>query len=232
MSLERVDHRFEFPAEKIGDIFRYGPTTRPRGGVVKRLFDILFTATAMVVLSPLLIGLALMIRWTDNGPILFSHPRVGHNGKLFQCLKFRTMVENADTVFEQHLANNAEARQEWQTYGKLRNDPRITPLGYYLRKYSLDELPQLINILRGEMSVVGPRPVEISELQYYGRSKPHYLRCRPGLTGLWQVSGRSDLSYEKRVALDRAYVQNWSFLTDCVLILRTVKVVLRGDGSY
>lgn len=232
MSIERVDQRFMVVSDFIREPFFRKPFSVPCGGLLKRIFDIAFATTALVALSPLLLGLALMVRLTDRGPILFSHMRVGHNGKLFPCLKFRSMAHDSDAIFAQHLAESVDARKEWEVYGKLRNDPRITPIGHYLRKYSLDELPQLINILRGEMSVVGPRPVAIAELQNYGRSTRHYLKCRPGLTGLWQVSGRSNLSYRKRVALDRAYVQNWSLPIDIALIFRTFSVVLKGDGSY
>ena len=146
--------------------------------------------------------------------------------------EFRTMVEDGDRVLQEHLASNPAARLEWETTRKLKNDPRVTPLGTVLRKLSLDELPQLINILMGDMSVVGPRPVVNDELNQYGRSAYHYLRSRPGLTGLWQISGRNDVSYRRRVAFDRYYVENWSFFQDLRIIFKTVPVVCTTRGSY
>lgn len=208
------------------------PETLPCGGHLKRLFDLAFASCALVILSPLMLGVALMIRLTDGGPAFFGHTRVGFNGKSFTCLKFRTMKQNSDAELQHHLARNSAAMREWQTFRKVRDDPRVTGLGQILRKSSIDELPQLFNILAGHMSVVGPRPVESVELQKYGTSRRHYLRSRPGLTGLWQVSGRSDLSYERRVALDRYYVTHQSLWLDILLILRTVTVVMGRKGSY
>jgi exopolysaccharide production protein ExoY len=232
MSIERTDLQIGSVANYAYRSFERGWDANLCGGRMKRVFDIVFSAAAIIVLSPLLIGLALMIRFSDGGPAFYGHTRVGHGGRLFKCWKFRSMAADSSRLFDEHLAASSEARHEWQTYGKLRNDPRVTPLGHILRKYSLDELPQLFNILLGEMSVVGPRPVAIEELAYYGSSKRYYRQCRPGLTGLWQVSGRSDLGYDKRVALDRCYITHWSMLLDISLIFRTFSVVLKGRGSY
>lgn len=232
MSIERTNLQGESVASYALRSFEQGWDANLCGGRMKRVFDIVFSALAIIVLSPLLIGLALMIRFSDGGPAIYGHTRVGHGGRLFKCWKFRSMAVDSARLFDAHLSASSEARQEWQTYGKLRNDPRVTPLGHLLRKYSLDELPQLFNILLGEMSVVGPRPVSAEEMVHYGSSKRFYRQCRPGLTGLWQVSGRSDLGYDKRVALDRCYITNWSMLLDISLILRTFSVVLKGRGSY
>jgi exopolysaccharide production protein ExoY len=202
------------------------------GGRVKRLFDIGLSLVAIILLSPLFIGLALAIRISDAGPVFFGQPRVGLNGRTFRIWKFRSMVPDAAARLREHLDRNPQAAIEWQANRKLRNDPRITPLEYFLRKFSIDELPQLFNILAGEMSFVGPQPVDAAECARYGRSLRHYMRTRPGLTGMWQVSGRSDVSYQRRVALDRYYVSHWSLLLDLLIILKTVPVVLTGRGSY
>ena len=208
------------------------PETPPCGGHIKRLFDLVFASCALIILSPLMIGVALMIRLSDGGPAFFGHTRVGYNGKSFTCLKFRSMKPDSDAELQRHLAGNSAAMREWQAFRKVRDDPRVTPLGQLLRKTSIDELPQLFNIFAGDMSVVGPRPVPSVELQKYASSRRHYLRSRPGLTGLWQVSGRSDLSYERRVALDRYYVTHQSLGLDIWLILKTVAVVMGRKGSY
>jgi exopolysaccharide production protein ExoY len=204
----------------------------PCGGHVKRAFDIGLSALAIILLSPLLIGLALAIRFSDGGPALFGQTRIGCQGKEFRIWKFRSMVPNAGALLRDHLERNPEAEVEWQTTRKLKFDPRITPLGRILRKYSIDELPQIFNILTGDMSFVGPRPIDKSECSRYGHSLRHYLRCRPGLTGMWQVSGRSDTSYNRRVALDRYYATHSTLLLDMRLILKTVPVAIVGCGSY
>jgi exopolysaccharide production protein ExoY len=202
------------------------------GGSVKRVFDISFALTAIVVLLPLIVLIALAIKLWDGGPILYRHRRIGLNGEPFDCLKFRSMVMNGDEVLSRHLASNREAAKEWRETRKLKDDPRVTPLGAGMRKTSIDELPQLLNILKGEMSLVGPRPIVTDEMLKYGDAIGHYLRVRPGLTGPWQISGRNDASYTTRVQLDRDYVEDWSFRRDLVIIAKTVRAVLSAHGSY
>jgi lipopolysaccharide/colanic/teichoic acid biosynthesis glycosyltransferase len=185
-----------------------------------------------VLLSPFFLIVALLVR-ADGGPAFFAHQRVGRGGKLFGCLKFRSMVVDSQTRLEALLANDPTARAEWEATRKLKNDPRITRIGGFLRSTSLDELPQLINVLRGEMSLVGPRPVQEAEIdRYYGASAAHYMAVRPGITGLWQVSGRSETSYESRVALDVSYVSRPSLLADLSILLRTPVAVLSRRGAH
>jgi exopolysaccharide production protein ExoY len=205
---------------------------RPIGGLCKRGFDVVGAVAGLVVLSPLLLMLALLVKLSDGGRVLYGHRRVGRDGSSFRCLKFRTMAENGDAVLAAHLERNPQLRQEWLATRKLQDDPRVTSVGLVLRKLSLDELPQLINILRGEMSFVGPRPVVEDELELYGTAVECYLKSRPGLTGLWQISGRNDVSYSARVAFDRHYVENWSFAFDLVIIVKTFPAVLSSRGSY
>ncbi|MFN7308088.1 MAG: sugar transferase, partial [Acetobacteraceae bacterium] len=182
--------------------------------------------------SPFFLIVALMVR-ADGGPAFFAHQRVGRGGKLFGCLKFRSMVIDSQARLEALLASDPAARAEWEATRKLKNDPRITRIGRFLRSTSLDELPQLINVLRGEMSLVGPRPVQVAEIdRYYGASAAHYMAVRPGITGLWQVSGRSETSYESRVALDVSYVSRPSMLTDLSILLRTPVAVLSRRGAH
>ena len=204
----------------------------PIGGVFKRGFDITGALAGIVVLSPLFLMLLLLVKFSDGGRVFYGHARIGRNGKVFRCLKFRTMVENGDDVLAAHLARNPQDRDEWAATRKLQNDPRVTRVGAVLRKLSLDELPQIFNILRGEMSFVGPRPVVSDELELYGTAANYYLKSRPGLTGLWQVSGRNDVSYGTRVAFDRHYVENWSFVFDLKILIWTVPAVFSSRGSY
>ncbi|WP_244487949.1 sugar transferase [Aureimonas sp. Leaf454] len=199
--------------------------------LAKSLFDFTVSVLLLMFMSPLYLVIALAVKLTDRGSIFYSHKRIGLGGHEFGCLKFRTMVSNGDEVLAAHLRNDSKARAEWLKSRKLRYDPRVTPIGRMLRKLSLDELPQLINVLRGEMSLVGPRPVMSEELAYYGVRKHLYFQVRPGITGLWQVSGRSDLSYKERVEYDCEYVENWSFKRDIALILRTIPAVCSGKGS-
>ena len=213
--------------------FRSGcETPPPIGGAFKRGFDITCALTGIALLSPLLLMLAMLVKFSDGGRIVYGHARIGRNGNVFRCLKFRTMVENGDEVLAAHFARNPQDREEWIATRKLQNDPRVTRVGAVLRKLSLDELPQIFNILRGEMSFVGPRPVVSDELELYGTSANYYLKSRPGLTGLWQVSGRNDVSYGTRVAFDRHYVENWSFVFDLKIIMKTVPAVFSSRGSY
>lgn len=202
------------------------------GGYIKRTFDVIAAVLALLVLSPLFAILAILVKLSDKGPVFYGHTRVGRSGESFKCLKFRTMRTDGNAVLAQYLAENPEAVAEWEATRKLQNDPRVTVVGKVLRKLSLDELPQVINIMRGDMSIVGPRPVVSDELALYGPAAVYYLKSRPGLTGLWQVSGRNDVSYDSRVAFDTHYVENWSFITDLAIILRTVPAVLASRGSY
>lgn len=203
----------------------------PRGGVAKRAFDV-FAASAMLIFAlPAMFFIAVIMFSTDRGPILFGHERVGLNGRRFRCLKFRSMVVNSQEALRRHLELFPQAQAEWDETQKLRNDPRVTRLGQFLRVTSLDELPQLINVIRGDMSLVGPRPIVEDEVIRYADDIAHYSAVRPGITGLWQVSGRSDVGYDQRVQLDSTYVREWSFTGDMVILLKTVKVVALRTGS-
>lgn len=199
--------------------------------LTKRVFDTVIALVLLTVLSAVLLVIALLIR-RDGGPALFAHSRVGRGAKSFNCYKFRTMRVNAEQDLEQLLLRQPELRDQWESERKLQQDPRVSRLGKVLRETSLDELPQLINVIRGEMSLVGPRPVVSEELQRYGEDVGYYLMVRPGMTGLWQVSGRSDLDYDKRVYLDTWYVKNWSLWYDQIILLKTVAVVMRRAGAY
>ena len=200
--------------------------------IAKRALDIFGAGVGLVLLAPFFLIVALLVR-ADGGPAFFAHQRVGRGGKLFGCLKFRSMVVDSQTRLEALLASDPAARAEWEATRKLKNDPRITPIGRFLRSTSLDELPQLINVLRGDMSLVGPRPVLEAEIdRYYGASAAHYMAVRPGITGLWQVSGRSETSYESRVALDVTYVSRPSLLADLSILLRTPIAVLSRRGAH
>jgi Undecaprenyl-phosphate galactose phosphotransferase WbaP len=198
----------------------------------KRLLDLVFSLLLLVCLAPLLGLIALLIRLETPGKVLYRQSRVGLDSDKFRVWKFRSMHRNSDTMLANYLAKNPEAAEEWRRGHKLKNDPRVTRLGRILRKTSLDELPQLLNVVRGEMSLVGPRPIVDSEIQRYGSSFALYRQVIPGLTGLWQVSGRNERSYDERVELDTYYVRNWSPWLDIYLLARTVKVVVTGYGAY
>jgi exopolysaccharide production protein ExoY len=208
------------------------PSAFPLGGVAKRTSDLVFALCALVLFIPLLGLVSAVIAVFDGTPVLYRHPRVGYGRRTFLCLKFRTMIPDGDEILKRHLQSSQSAAREWAKTRKLKNDPRVTLAGGVLRKFSLDELPQLINVLRGEMSVVGPRPIVADEVAMYGSDARYYFMARPGLTGPWQVGGRSDERYEDRVALDRAYIENWSLWKDMVIIIRTVPAMLRAKGSY
>jgi lipopolysaccharide/colanic/teichoic acid biosynthesis glycosyltransferase len=184
-----------------------------------------------LTLAPLLAIIAFLL-WCEGGPILYRHDRVGRNGMPFKCLKFRTMVCDADRVLWQALARDVALQHEWLQHRKLRHDPRVTYVGRLLRRSSLDELPQLWNVIRGEMSLVGPRPVVRDELPLYGCRLGDYLSVTPGLTGLWQVMGRNNTTYRRRVALDSYYARRWTLALDAAILLRTVTVVLKRDGAW
>lgn len=197
----------------------------------KRIFDIIVATLAILCLSPLIIGIILCAR-ASCGSALFRHRRVGQGGKIFDCMKFRTMVPNADQVLQDLLDSNREIKEEWLRDHKLRDDPRVTRVGRFLRRTSLDELPQLWNVLRGEMSLVGPRPVVPDELRRYGTKVEVFLSARPGITGLWQVSGRNDMDYRRRVAIDVCYVRSKSLVLDVVILAKTLPAVIRASGAY
>jgi len=197
---------------------------------LKRVFDAILSCLLIVAFLPVLLIIAAVVS-LDGGPALFGHRRIGRNGVEFKCLKFRTMVVNGDEILAAHLKENPAAREEWLATRKLRKDPRVTFIGNLLRRSSLDELPQLLNVMRGDMSLVGPRPIVRDEIGYYSDRYCYYISVRPGLTGEWQTSGRSDTSYEARVNFDVHYVQNQSFMRDMRILLRTIPVVLTLRGS-
>jgi exopolysaccharide production protein ExoY len=207
------------------------PAQGPVGGAWKRALDITVALCALVVLAPIMAVVALLILVTMGRPVVFIQQRVGFGRAMFGCFKFRTMVPDAQERLARYLAENPEAAVLWRETQKLRHDPRITWLGHVLRKTSLDELPQLFNVLRGEMSCVGPRPVIANELARYGTHAADYLSAKPGLTGMWQVGGRSTTSYAHRVNCDRYYVRRWSLMLDVIIMLRTVPAVMRFRDS-
>jgi exopolysaccharide biosynthesis polyprenyl glycosylphosphotransferase len=195
--------------------------------LLKRGLDLLFSAAALLVVSPVLLAIAFAIKLDSAGPILYTSDRVGKNGRVFRCFKFRTMVRDA----EARLAAVLHMNERDAVLFKVSNDPRVTRVGRILRKYSLDELPQFLNVLRGEMSVVGPRPAVASEVREYGRGHLERLAVKPGITGLWQVQGRHDPSFESYVSLDLTYIENWSVWLDVKIVSRTVGIVLSGTGT-
>ncbi len=205
--------------------------SEPYNRFSKRCFDIFAASIMLTLLLPVFVTIALLVR-RDGGPVLFGHWRLGAGGQRFRCWKFRSMAPNAEHVLQQVLATDPEARAEWERDFKLRNDPRITQIGQFLRGSSLDELPQLINVLTGDMSLVGPRPIVIGEIKRYGSAFHDYARCRPGITGKWQISGRNDIGYQERVELDQHYARHWTFIADIAVLLRTPSVVLRRSGAY
>lgn len=202
------------------------------GGSLKRLFDITAASIIIIFASPLFVLVSVFLKLLDPGPVIYPHTRIGHGGRRFQCLKFRSMIVGADDALKTLLAADPEVRKLWERTQKLTNDPRITPWGQFLRNSSLDELPQLINVIRGDMSLVGPRPIVPSEMARYGDKLGLYLAARPGITGLWQISGRSDCSYARRIELDADYVRHWRFSTDLFILLRTVGAVVARKGVY
>lgn len=222
---------FPFYGEDIILLLPHQKDTPLLSRMVKRCFDVSLATLLIIALAPLLLIFAALIS-LDGGPVVFSHSRIGRFGKIFDCLKFRSMSVDADSRLSEHLESNEAARQEWQEAHKLKNDPRVTGIGSFLRTSSLDELAQLYNILRGDMSFVGPRPIVEAEIVKYGSTFSHYCEVRPGITGLWQVSGRNNTSYEERVELDKWYVENRSLWLDLFILFKTVPVVLLRRGAF
>ena len=221
----------------LGEDVRYSAVAPAKLGAqlsldLCRLLDILIALSVLIFIAPLMLTIALMIRAQDGGPALFRQDRIGEGGKTFKCLKFRTMVIDAEARLNALLARDPEARKEWDADHKLRKDPRITMLGAFLRKSSLDELPQLFNVLKGEMSLVGPRPIVAAEVPRYGRWFSYYCAVKPGVTGLWQVNGRNDVSYRRRVALDVLYAKTIGVRRYVQIMVATVPAVLMRSGSY
>ncbi|EMD1843445.1 undecaprenyl-phosphate galactose phosphotransferase WbaP [Raoultella planticola] len=230
MPLDSTDMSFIFSHEVM--IFRVQQNlAKWSSRIIKRIFDIVGALAIIIILSPALIYITRKVK-KDGGPAIYGHERIGKDGKPFSCLKFRSMVINSKEVLEELLNNDPVAKEEWDATFKLKNDPRITKVGGFLRRTSLDELPQLFNVLKGEMSLVGPRPIITAELERYNEEVDYYLLSKPGMTGLWQVSGRSDVDYETRVYLDAWYVKNWSMWNDIAILFKTIGVVLKKDGAY
>jgi Undecaprenyl-phosphate galactose phosphotransferase WbaP len=204
----------------------------PTSLLIKRISDLVIVSLGALIASPLLLFIAAAIRWSSPGPILYSQERIGRHGRRFRAWKFRTMVPNADQVLKELLEKDPALRAEWEADHKLKNDPRITWIGRFLRKTSLDELPQLWNIFRGEMSLVGPRPIVEAEIEKYGEYYEQYAAVTPGLTGLWQISGRNKTTYQERIEYDAYYVRNWSLWLDLHILISTVRVVLLREGAF
>ena len=219
-------------SEKILMLNLRNNLSRPYNRVFKRIFDLTLTIFGGLMISPVLLGIALAVAIDNRGRIIFAHKRVGAAGKKFPCYKFQTMVPDAEEKLKKYLTENPAAKKEWEESFKLTNDPRVTKLGNFLRRTSLDELPQLWNVIRGEMSLVGPRPIVQAEVPRYGKNIREYYMVLPGITGMWQVSGRSDTTYPERVAMDTWYVRNWSVWIDLMYLFKTVKAVFTGRGAY
>ncbi|QTQ11762.1 undecaprenyl-phosphate galactose phosphotransferase WbaP [Treponema parvum] len=222
-------------ARELGGILGFSIThnlTKPECLLAKRAIDIFLLIVSSPLVIPLTLIIGLAVKFTSKGPVFYGHKRVGKDGKEIKCWKFRSMVVNADKMLDKILAESPEMRLEWEKDRKFTNDPRVTKLGKFLRRSSLDEIPQLWNILFGEMSFVGPRPVTESELDKYGKFSDFILSVKPGLSGMWQISGRSDTGYEERITLDTYYIQNWSVWLDIWIIIKTIWVVLKGKGAY
>jgi lipopolysaccharide/colanic/teichoic acid biosynthesis glycosyltransferase len=221
--------RFAAPAIRRDELTR---DRKSQDELALRVFDVALALAALVFFLPLMLLLAILVFVTNPGPVIFAHRRIGKGGRHFHCLKFRTMAVDAEQRLAHLLATDEGARIEWTRDHKLRDDPRVTRLGSFLRKTSLDELPQLINVLRGEMSLVGPRPIVDAERIRYGRYFAHYCQVRPGITGLWQISGRNNVSYRRRVAFDVAYSRSRSLAFDAKILAATIPSVLMARGSY
>lgn len=219
----------------LGGIIGYSTThnlTRKGSLFAKRLIDLFLIFVSLPIVFPVMLILAILVKLTSKGPIFYGHKRVGKNGKEIKCWKFRSMYNNSQEMLEKILATDPVRKAEWEKDRKFIDDPRVTNFGKFLRKTSLDELPQLFNIFIGQMSFVGPRPVTQSEIEKYGDSADFVLSVTPGLSGMWQISGRSDTGYEERINLDTYYIQNWSVWLDIWIIIKTIWVVIRGKGAY
>ncbi len=201
-------------------------------GMMKRALDLILTLAGLFALLPVFLLIAAAIKLTSIGPVFYGHTRYGRDGTTFKALKFRTMFQNGESILLEHFHKNPEELAAWQRDQKLKRDPRVTSVGGWLRRYSLDELPQLCNVLLGQMSLVGPRPIVSAEVEKYGRSYDLYSRVRPGITGLWQVSGRNNTTYPERVAFDEYYVRNWSIWLDTYILVRTARAVFSAEGAY
>jgi Undecaprenyl-phosphate galactose phosphotransferase WbaP len=201
-------------------------------GMMKRAIDLILTVPGLIALSPAFLLIALAIKLTSRGPVFYGHTRHGRDGKTFKALKFRTMFQNGESILLAHFQKHPEELADWRRDRKLKSDPRVTTVGKWLRRYSLDEFPQLWNVLLGQMSLVGPRPIVSAEVLKYGRGYDLYSRVRPGITGLWQVSGRNNTPYPERVAFDEYYVRNWSIWLDTYILVRTARAVLFAEGAY
>lgn len=240
--------RYTITVPKNQDISNFTTDARDFGGILgfasthnltkrlslfsKRALDLFMLVISCPLTIPLVLIISLLVKLTSPGPVFYGHKRIGKNGREFKCWKFRSMVTDADKQLEKILAENPQMRAEWEKDRKITNDPRVTKIGKFLRKTSLDEIPQFFNILTGEMSFIGPRPVTLPELTKYGDKTDFILSVKPGLSGMWQISGRSDTGYEERINLDSYYIQNWSFWLDMWIIIKTVYVVLKGKGAY
>ena len=222
-------------ADRLGTLTEVAPAVdvhKVHTSGLKRAMDVAIAIPVLAFAGPLLITIYALLKIFDNGPALFTQLRIGKDGRTFPVYKFRTMRMDAAERLESMLQNDPAAAAEWAQYQKLKKDPRVTMLGRILRRSSLDELPQLLNIMSGEMSVIGPRPVTSGEIHRYGAEYAYYTAVRPGVIGLWQVSGRNKLTYTERVALDVKYVKTWSIWADVVILLRAIPVVLFGRGAY
>ena len=199
---------------------------------IKYCLDFILAIILFVLLFPINLIIILILKIFTKGSVFFKHKRIGENGKEFILYKFRTMKESRDKILNEYFIKYPEAKLEWKNNHKLRNDPRITKVGYFLRDFSLDEIPQILNIIKGDMSFVGPRPIVSKEIEKYGIHFNNYKRCKPGLTGLWQVSGRNDTTYKERIDFDMYYINHKSFLLDMKILLKTIPVVLSRKGAY
>lgn len=200
--------------------------------LTKFVLDYILAFLGIIILSPIYLYIAYKIKNEDGGKVIYAYDCIGKNGKIFKCYKFRSMIENSQEVLKKYLEDNVEARSEWETFYKLKNDPRITKIGAKLRKNSLDELPQLFNVLKGDMSLVGPRQIVKAEIVKFGKYIELYYSVKPGITGYWQVSGRNEVDYKTRVEMTVWYINNWSLIMDFKILLKTIEVVLKKTGAY
>jgi len=224
-----IDAKFDIrnDTQTISDKSFFG-----RSGLLKRIMDIFISGSALIFLLPIFFGIALAIKCSSKGNVFYINPRVGADGKTFSMYKFRSMHSNSDALLKARLETCPKSRQEWDKYQKLKDDPRITRIGYFLRKSSLDELPQLLNVLFGSMSIVGQRPIVPSQKDLYGAENfDEYIRTRPGITGPWQVGGRNSLSFEERITLETTYIRQWSFWLDIKILFKTVPAVILSKGA-